>query len=173
MDHPQPKLSSGLFITLIALMIIMSTGGIAVAGEKVLYRWGFEDADPVEFWTGSQDYTINSKGLTDELQHSGKRSFKLDITYSSGAGYSYFRVPLPKPVNLRERHVLLRAKIRVIERGLSLVGLGHYTPGEHCRAFEYFNVSDDWREATYHLDDLLLRHDRDDYLETRLKPDSR
>ena len=147
-----------------AMVVVMMFGEAADAGDKVLHRWDFEEADPVEFWTGASDYTVNFKGLTDEFSHSGKRSFKLDITYNRGAAYSYFRAPLPKTINLREHHVLLRARIRVVERGLSLVGLGHYTPGGHCRAFKYYDVSDDWRETTYHLDNLLLDNDRDEYL---------
>ena len=162
MRYPRSKHSGNLSVACAATIIVVAT--VAGAGEKVLHRWDFEDADPVEFWTGAKDYTINFKGLTDELQHGGKRSFKLDITYNRGGAYSYFRIPLPKTINLREHSVLLRAKIRVVERGMNMVGLGHYTPGGHCRAFEYYDVSDDWREATYHLDDLLLRHDRDEFL---------
>ena len=159
-----PRRREPLSVVWIACVVLLLAGNAGLAAEKILYSWDFEETDPVEFWTGSNDYTINFKGLTDELRHGGKRSFKLDITYNQGAAYSYFRVPLPETINLREHHVLLRARIRVVERGTNLVGLGHYTPGGHCRAFEYYDVSDDWREATYHLDDLLLRHDRDAYL---------
>jgi hypothetical protein len=65
--------------------------------EKFSYTVNFEEKDPVQFWTGSKDYTVNFKGLTDEKSAEGKKCFKLDVTLGSSA-YIYWCIPMPKKV---------------------------------------------------------------------------
>lgn len=82
----------------LALPLMAHTAGAAAMPmEKFSYTVDFETADPVKFWTGSKDYTVNFKGLTDEKAPGGKKCFKLDITFKSGA-YIYWHIPMPKPV---------------------------------------------------------------------------
>ena len=61
------------------------------AGE-VRYHEDFEDEDPVTFWTngGKGEYRVNFKGLTSERARSGKKSFKLDITFLKDGNFSYW-----------------------------------------------------------------------------------
>ncbi len=65
-------------------------------GAAVLYHEGFEEADPVTFWTngGKGEYRVNFKGLTSERSASGKQSFKLDITFLKDGNFSYWSGPV-------------------------------------------------------------------------------
>ncbi|HAH87898.1 MAG TPA: hypothetical protein DCL60_11085 [Armatimonadetes bacterium] len=65
--------------------------------EKFSYTANFDETDPVQFWIGSKDYTVNFKGLTDEKSAEGKKCFKLDITLGSSA-FVYWNIPMPRPV---------------------------------------------------------------------------
>jgi hypothetical protein len=65
-----------------------------VPTEKLSYVIDFEEKDPVQFWVGSKDYTVNFKGLTDEKCAEGKKCFKMDLTFGSDS-YIYWRIPMP------------------------------------------------------------------------------
>ncbi|MCK4245234.1 MAG: hypothetical protein KAX20_06365 [Candidatus Omnitrophica bacterium] len=65
--------------------------------ELYHYTQGFEETDPVKFWCSNGEYTVNFKGLTEEKVHSGKKSFKLDVTFEKGS-YFYWQIPLPKRI---------------------------------------------------------------------------
>ncbi len=60
---------------------------------------GFESGpDPVRFWTSyKKKYTVNFKGVVDEKAHSGKRSFKLDVTFDEASRFLW-RIPLAKRI---------------------------------------------------------------------------
>jgi len=61
-----------------------------------LYTQGFEgETDPVQAISGGDGtYTVNFKGLTEEKSFSGKKSFKLDVTFQSGSSI-FWSVPIP------------------------------------------------------------------------------
>ena len=67
--------------------------------EPFLYSQDFESGtDPVVFWTSSKKKcTVSFKGVTDERAHSGKRSFKLDVTLDETARFLW-RIPLARKV---------------------------------------------------------------------------
>ena len=67
--------------------------------EPFLYSQDFESGtDPVRFWTGyKKKYTVNFKGITDERARSGKRSFKLDVTFDETSRFLW-QIPMKKQV---------------------------------------------------------------------------
>ena len=68
-----------------------------ISAERFSYTANFEEKDPVTFWAGGKDYTVNFKGLTDEKSTEGKKCFKLDVTFGSGSEM-YWNIRMPKPV---------------------------------------------------------------------------
>jgi len=80
---------------MIACSLVCLVGGTARARE-VNYVERFEGKEnPVSFWTaGSTDkYEVNYAGLTTERAHSGKQSYKLDITFIGEGHYNYWAGP--------------------------------------------------------------------------------
>ncbi len=66
--------------------------------KPYLYEENFEgEDDPVKFWCSNGKYTVNFKGLTEEKAFSGKKSFKLDVTFQSGS-YFYWKIPLTRHI---------------------------------------------------------------------------
>jgi len=67
--------------------------------EPFLYSQDFESGtDPVRFWTSyKKKYTVDFAGVTDEKAHSGKRSFKLDVTFDEASRFLW-HVPMAKKV---------------------------------------------------------------------------
>jgi hypothetical protein len=63
--------------------------------EPFSYIANFEETDPVEFWTGIKDYTVNFKGMTDEKSAEGRKCLKIDITLGAGVPYVYWHIPMP------------------------------------------------------------------------------
>ena len=99
-------------------------------GAAVLYHEGFEEADPVTFWTngGKGEYRVNFKGLTSERSASGKQSFKLDITFLKDGNFNYWAGPvidIPAVPGMR-----VQAKLFVEQNDGVKVGLGtsYYAP---------------------------------------------
>ena len=88
-----------------ALALLPGLGrAFAQAAEKeqavpFLYSQDFESGtDPVRFWTSyEKKYTVNFAGVTDEKAHSGKRSFKLDVTFDEASRFLW-HVPMAKKV---------------------------------------------------------------------------
>jgi hypothetical protein len=60
------------------------------------YFQDFEKEDPFEKWKSNGTYTVNYKGLTTERSSSGKKSFKIDITFGS-ATYVCYNIPIKVP----------------------------------------------------------------------------
>lgn len=60
------------------------------------YHQDFEDADPFQKWASNGTYTVNYKGLSTERSSSGKKSFKIDITFGT-ATYIYYKIPVNVP----------------------------------------------------------------------------
>lgn len=65
--------------------------------KAFLYTQDFEEIDPFKFWTTNGDYTENFKGLTEEKFVSGKKSFKLDVTFGEKGHYFYWGIPIKVP----------------------------------------------------------------------------
>jgi len=67
--------------------------------EPFLYSQDFESGtDPVRFWTSyEKKYTVSFAGVTDEKAHSGKRSFKLDVTFDEASRFLW-QIPMAKKV---------------------------------------------------------------------------
>ncbi|MCK5802929.1 MAG: hypothetical protein KAI66_08865 [Lentisphaeria bacterium] len=54
--------------------------------------------DPVQFWTSyNKKHTVHFKGVTDEKAYSGKRSFKLDVTFDETSRFLW-RIPMTQQV---------------------------------------------------------------------------
>ena len=86
-----------------ALLTVGQPASAQVPGAQrtvpFLYSEGFESGtDPVVFWTSyKKKCTVNFKGVTDEKARSGKRSFKLDVTFDEGSRFLW-RIPLASKV---------------------------------------------------------------------------
>ncbi|MBN8215778.1 MAG: hypothetical protein J0L75_04010 [Spirochaetes bacterium] len=87
----------------LATFLLLAATAFALEEKKpaakegwVHYRYynGFEeDADPAFApWAKNSEVTVHSMGVTTEKAASGKRSFKIDLTFNSG---SYYYVSLP------------------------------------------------------------------------------
>jgi len=66
------------------------------AKEKGSFQYyeDFESADPVSFGTSyGRKYTVNFKGLTEEHAFSGKKAFKLDVTFEQPGRYIWYIHP--------------------------------------------------------------------------------
>ena len=66
------------------------------AEEKGSFQYfeDFESVDPVKFGTSyGQKYTVNFKGLTEEHAFSGKKAFKLDVTFEEPGRYIWYIHP--------------------------------------------------------------------------------
>ena len=66
--------------------------------QPYLYTQDFEGTtDPVQVIGGGYGkYTINFKGLTEEKSFSGKKCFKLDLTFQDGGSYVFWSAPIPR-----------------------------------------------------------------------------
>jgi len=65
----------------------------AQAERGVVYREGFESAGRMTIWAHNGDgCEVNFAGSTDERAASGKRSFKIDVTWKDGCTYLYWWV---------------------------------------------------------------------------------
>ena len=93
-----------LLLTIGSALLLGSTGAAAqdsdeLATEPFRYTQGFEsDTDPVRFWTSyKKKYTVNFEGVTDEKARSGRRSFKLDVTFDEPSRFLW-QIPLSRRV---------------------------------------------------------------------------
>ncbi len=112
------------------------------------YHESFEDGrDPVREWVASGDFTINSKGITDECAFDGERSFLLDVTLDD-SGYFYWHVPLDVPA---EGDLRFSARVLTGEGHNASAGVGLnwvFPPTHHsgCGEFEsYREPTGQWR----------------------------
>ena len=99
------------------------------AGE-VRYHEDFEDENPVTFWTngGKGEYRVNFKGLTSERSLSGKKSFKLDVTFLKEGNFSYWAGPIldiPAVPGMRLRGGIFIERNDGVHVGL---GTSYYVP---------------------------------------------
>lgn len=102
---PRTRLKQSLVFPATALALLAGLQQACAAdsakGETVpfLYSQDFESgADPVRFWTSYQKkHTVNFKGVTGEEAHSGKQSFKLDVTFDETSRFLW-HIPMEKQV---------------------------------------------------------------------------
>ncbi|MDD3925625.1 MAG: hypothetical protein PHT33_03085 [bacterium] len=92
------KNSMNILVSVLLLLTITGVAGADLPTTLYSYTQGFESTDPVAFWTSNGSYTINFKGLTNEQIYSGLQSFKLDVTFGTGATYVYFMILLPQRI---------------------------------------------------------------------------
>lgn len=89
--------------------------------EPLAIRYDFEDgADPFVAWASNASYTVNFKGITEEQAFSGRRAFKLDMTFRSGS-YVYWSVPVRAAA---EGVLRLSASMRIGEGSAGRAGVG-------------------------------------------------
>jgi hypothetical protein len=97
---------------------------------EIRYHEDFEDEDPIKFWTngGKGEYRVNFKGLTTERSASGKKSFKLDVTFLSDGNFSYWSGPILDIPAVQGMH--FKGKIFVEQNDGVQVGFGtsYYAP---------------------------------------------
>lgn len=147
--------------TKLCLLTLLTTLSVAGAQELPLtdfsYHEGFEaDEDPVRFWVTNGEYQINFKGITDERAFEGTRSFKLDVTLTSGS-YFYWHCPVRV---IAEGDLRFSARIYVAEGNTAHAGIGVnwiYPPTQHsgCAPFESYNEpADEWRLIEADLDEI-------------------
>ena len=88
-------------VPLIALLSLSLAASAQSADTTEAFLWseGFEKGDdPVRFWTSYQKkYTLHFKGLTNEKTYSGKKAFKLDVTFDDPSRFLW-QIPLAHKV---------------------------------------------------------------------------
>jgi hypothetical protein len=91
---------------ILGFLFAAATMGFAAAGtpidlkcEPFRYFEDFESGtNPVRFWTSyNHKYAVNFEGVTQEKAHSGKRSFKLDVTLDETSRFLW-SIPLARKV---------------------------------------------------------------------------
>lgn len=91
------NLSAGLG-SVVFLFFALNCTAAELEKRPYHYTQNFEGkTHPVKFWCCKGKYKINFAGLTEEKSFSGKKSFKLDVTFEDG-GYFYWNIRLPKVV---------------------------------------------------------------------------
>jgi hypothetical protein len=95
----------------------------------ILYSEDFEHDDPVSFWSAIGEYEVHEAGLTSERSRSGRRAYKLDITFLRHSRNSFWSGPvfdLPAlPGTTFGGHLWLE---RVPEHVEVSLGIGFYLP---------------------------------------------
>ena len=68
---------------------------------RTLYRTGFEEKKPPNmehYYAGKVPSKVLFNGVTDEVAHSGKRAYKVQVTFEAGRwGNAYFKLPFDIP----------------------------------------------------------------------------
>jgi len=84
------------------------------------YVENFETNCPVQAWGTDGKYTVAFMGLSEEKAFSGKKSFKLDVTFQSGTWF-YWCIPVDIPY---EGKLRFSGRILVGEESAGVAGLG-------------------------------------------------
>ncbi len=146
-------------IALFACAVVLSSVAMCqdLPMREFAYHEGFEAGDdPVEFWVSNGEYEVNFKGVTDERAFEGERSFKLDVSLTSGS-YFYWHVPVRLPA---EGDLTFSARIYVDEGSNAKAGLGlnwFFPPTHHsgCGPFEsYGEPTGEWKLIEADLGDV-------------------
>lgn len=154
------KLCWGFFWVCLFLL----TGGVRCQAEEKAaslpmvpfhYTQDFEQgANPFVYWvTNPAKYTVNFMDITEEKAASGKKSFKLDITFPE-ACYSYWRIPVKIPVvgknlNFQGKMLFLQGEKTKAGLGCEAIFPKSYLSG--CMALTQFEPSETWQEISGNL----------------------
>jgi len=138
MPRIYPALSVILRCAMLLSFVSKTAGATELELKSFRYEEGFEEHDPFVFWTTDGTYTTNVKGVTEEKAFSGKKSFKLDVTFHDGQ-YSYWYIPLRVPV---EGRLEFSARLLIAKETTGHVGLGFNfcfppTDTSGCQPFKY------------------------------------
>lgn len=151
----QPMNSS---LTRIVLMVLVCVIGLLSASVKgvtaedkksqtqpFLYTQDFEEIDSVSFQVSDGEYTVNFKGLTEEKAYSGKKSFKLDVTFKKGS-FFYWEIPIRIPA---EGRLQFSGRLLLGEETTGRVGLGAnviFPPTTHSGLNSFsIHTKEDWQ----------------------------
>jgi hypothetical protein len=134
--------------TLLALLALSVAGAADLPLKPFVLHEDFEKAAPkVDLWASrGQPPVVNFLGVTEEAAFSGKRSFKIDITFGDSPYYYYgaaLRVPLGGKLTMS-------AQVRLGAENQASVGFGAnaiYPPSSHsgCSPFETTLVKGEWK----------------------------
>ncbi|MDD5598369.1 MAG: hypothetical protein PHV82_10525 [Victivallaceae bacterium] len=83
------------------VLVLFSQLSLYGKEKGLFYSNNFEKTDDLRFWVKDNSlkngYTINFKGLTNERYYSGKKSLKIDITFTKSGKYFYMHSPALSP----------------------------------------------------------------------------
>jgi len=91
---------------------------------QAFFHEDFEgDGDPVEFLASNAKHTVNFQGVTEEKAFSGRKSYKIDVTFHEGS-YYFASIPIRAPA---EGGLTFSGRILVGEEstGRAALGLGY------------------------------------------------
>ncbi len=98
-----------MFVYIVCVLIFLFAN--ISYGERVLYFNDFENNESVIFWQNyGRPYKVNFKGLTEEYAHSGKKSFKLDVSFPQPGRYIWV---IPLEPKLASSDMSLSGYVRV------------------------------------------------------------
>jgi hypothetical protein len=112
-----------LLVLVFAVLVVSSLAyADKVELKPFLYTQDFEGQDPVptQPWAVGAQYKINSQGLTTEKAHTGRQSYKIDVTFENG-NYLYFNIPLNTPI---QGKFMFSAYVYVPDENQGRVGTG-------------------------------------------------
>ena len=126
--------------------VFKAVGAEEMEMQPYLYVQDFEgEEDPVSFWGTNGKYTVNFKGLTEEKAFSGKKSFKLDVSFQEGS-YFYWSIPVTVPA---EGKLKFSARLLVGGETTGHAGFGvnvntSFPAASGCWAFSTFGSTGEW-----------------------------
>ncbi len=98
------------------------------AQRRVLLSEDFEGKGLLQYWTSNGTYKLNFAGPSDEKAASGKRSFKIDITFEKDCSYNYWQVPVPLMVPCYGQPEVTGKLL--VEHGTARLGFAWADPGD-------------------------------------------
>ncbi len=127
---------AAVVVTAAALVAHMAPGAAesedapAAPGERrIVYSESFEGDGRMAVWASSGGYKVNFAGPSDEHAATGKRSFKIDVTWDDDCTYVYWWAGGGVPLY---GNPVVRGKLHV-ERGSALFGHGWGSPERNTR----------------------------------------
>ena len=125
---------------------------IVVASEgNILCSYDCENKGVFNFWTSyGKPYHINYKGLTEERAFSGKKSFKLDVTFSEAGRYIWsLPISVPPEGTILSGHMLVGEKSQAnVSLGVSFAFPPTPYGGFTYRAHSYKTIHNKWVDVT-------------------------
>ncbi len=109
---------------LIALALQSGSTAAEEPQRKVAFSEGFEGDGKMRFWTSNGPYKVNFAGPTEERAAGGKRSFKIDVTWTDCTRNYWWSAPLMIPYY---GNPVVRGKLYV-ERGDAELGHAYAMP---------------------------------------------